>query len=205
MRFKLWISYKTFEKENFLLSLSSVDWTPVYIAQDVNDAVRIFTELFLAVLNFHAPWIRIQKRKNYAPWISEKTKELIKKREEWKQVALRAAKMDIGGPSQAQVHAWNQYKSLRNRINNQKRNEEHRCKAEKASENLSSAEKLWNTTKKFMGWSQRGPPQQLISGGLHIRKSYDIASQMNQFFLEKFKKLKSVLGILYLICLYAEG
>ena len=77
-------SYKNFDCEAFLSDLSRVDWTPVYWCKDVDQAVSLFTDLFLWVLNSHAPWVKYQKRKFYAPWLTQETKKLIQKRDYWK-------------------------------------------------------------------------------------------------------------------------
>ena len=54
--------------------------------QDVDDAVAVFSHLYLTVLDVHAPWVKFQKRKNYVPWLSEKTKLLIKERDRLKKM-----------------------------------------------------------------------------------------------------------------------
>ena len=50
-------SYKSFVADDFLAELSNVDWTEVFLSQDVDMAVDIFTRKFRDVLNNHAPWI----------------------------------------------------------------------------------------------------------------------------------------------------
>ena len=45
---------------------------------DLDMAVYIFTEKFKFVLNHHAPWIIFQLRKNYSPWLTKETKDLMK-------------------------------------------------------------------------------------------------------------------------------
>ena len=77
-------SYKHFNTEDFLADLSLVDWTEVYASHDVDSATYLFTEKFKLVLNRHAPWIIFQVRRNFRPWLTEKTKELITQRDMWK-------------------------------------------------------------------------------------------------------------------------
>ena len=183
-------SYKNFVLENFLLDLSKIDWTPVYLCQDVDIAESIFTRLFLSVLNRHAPWVKFQKRKMYVPWLTKETKELMKQRDNWKEVAKDIALNNLGTPSDEQTYAWNQYKKLRNKINNQKKNEERRFKTEKVAEDLDSPEKTWKTAKEFMDWKQQGPPHQLQVNGQLVTKASLIAKYMNEFFIEKVKKIR---------------
>ena len=73
-------SYKRFVREDFLAELSKVDWSPVYMCQDVDQAEVTFTRLFQSVINVHAPWVQYQQRKNFVPWLTKETKLLIKQR-----------------------------------------------------------------------------------------------------------------------------
>ena len=79
-------SFKDFDPNSFIEEVSLIDWSPVYRSKDLDLAVCNFTLLYLAVLNQHAPWVRLQQRKHYAPWISSKTKELITERDKWKDI-----------------------------------------------------------------------------------------------------------------------
>ena len=152
-------SYKNFEKNLFLNDLSEVDWSTVYSCQDVDLAEATFTRLFLSVLDIHAPWVQYQHRKGYKPWITEETKLLMKERDQWTKVAGELAQQGGGGQAgQDQVHAWQQFKKIRNKINNRKRSEEIRYKAEKVKENFDSPEKTWRIAKQFMERSSQDPP-----------------------------------------------
>ena len=57
-------SYKDFSQEEFLEDLRKVDWTGVYVCQDVDDAAAALIRKFVDVLNYHAPWIVYQERKH---------------------------------------------------------------------------------------------------------------------------------------------
>ena len=67
----------------FLTDLVSVDWSAVYTAVDIDIATEIFTDKFKFVLNQHAPWIVFLQRKNFSPWLTEETKNLMKDRDTW--------------------------------------------------------------------------------------------------------------------------
>ena len=62
----------------FLVDVSSIDWSDVLISFDIDIATAHLTRKFNAVLDVHAPWVKLQQRKYFVPWISSKTKELIK-------------------------------------------------------------------------------------------------------------------------------
>ena len=83
-------------------------------------------------------------------------------------------------------------KKLRNTINNRRRHEENKFKAEKIGDSLSSASDTWRVAKTFMDWTaSSGPPNQLEVAGKLITKALDIASHMNSFFIEKVRKLRN--------------
>ena len=121
------------------------------------------------------------------PWLTSETKDLMKKRDKLKKAAIDIAKQNPGAPCVELSDAWNQYKQIRNKINNKKRSEERKFKENKISEGIDSTEKTWGTAKQFMGWKTRGSPHQLGINGQLITKSLLIAKHMNEFLFGKFR------------------
>ena len=74
----------------------------------MNKAAEIFSVIYSNVFDNHAAIKVFQNRKNYAPWLSDETKELIKKRNE-----LKARSRVSSDP-----HQLYQYRRLRNTIRN---------------------------------------------------------------------------------------
>ena len=114
-------SYKKFDQERFLAELANVDWTDVYGSGDVDIATEVFTSKFRFVLNNHAPWIIFQMRKHFSPWLTKKTKELMKERDEMKK---RAVDLAQAGDDDAAKLEWGKFKKIRNEVNNRKKYEE---------------------------------------------------------------------------------
>ena len=56
---------------------------------NIEDAVFKFVNKFREILDNHAPIKVFQMRRNYTPYLSEKTKEMIKWRNSWKEVAVK--------------------------------------------------------------------------------------------------------------------
>ena len=109
-----------------------INWGDVLCCEELDLATEIFTRKLRSVLNIHAPWIIFQRRKSFCPWITDETRELMKQRDKVKQLAKELALRDQGNNVSAeQQAAWNDYKRLRNKINNTKKNEENRYKSEK--------------------------------------------------------------------------
>ena len=73
--------FKHFKADKFLEDLAKVSWWDVYMTTEVNNALKIFNEKLLSILDLHAPVRTIQVRNNFAPWLSSSTKELMKERD----------------------------------------------------------------------------------------------------------------------------
>ena len=188
-------SYKEFDKDKFLADLSKVDWGLVYHCQEVDEAECTFTRIFQSILNIHAPWIVFQQRKRFVPWLTQETKELIRQRDQWKSTARTIALENPDRPaSREQIEAWNNYKKLRNTINNKKKNEEKEYKKKRVIENIDSPEKTWKIAKQIMEWKQKGPPKQLQVGHRLVTNSRAIAEHLNTFFTDKILKIRKGLG-----------
>ena len=148
--------------ENYLEDLSKVNWDDVLSCEDLDTATDIFTMKLRNVLDIHAPWIIFQRRKSFCPWLTEGTRELMKQRDKFKQIAKELAMRDQGrGVSAEQLAAWADYKRLGNRIDNTKRNEENKKISDKMFEVLDSPSKVWGTAESFMDLSSPGTPSQL--------------------------------------------
>ena len=142
-------SYKNFESTKFLEDLALVSWADVLSCSDLKVATDIFTYKFKSVLDYHAPWVKYQKRKFFCPWITEETKQLMIKSDKLKlkakELAMRDSKNNT--TSDDQIAAWAQFKELRNRINNAKKNEEHNYKKNNISKSLGNSAGTWENSK----------------------------------------------------------
>ena len=193
-------SYKTYVQEDFLKDLKRVDWTEVYQCEDVDTSTAVLTKKFVDVLNLHAPWTIFQKRKNYSPWITKETKDLINTRDNFKKLFEEQA---LQGNRQEAAEAWQDYKHVRNTINNRKKFEEDHFKSEKIISSMDSPANTWKTAKSFMNWENAGgPPSQLSIDGKLVTKASLIATEMNLFFMDKVKTIRN--GIMYLPNLFEK-
>ena len=59
-----------------------VNWLDLYLTEDVDQAVRMLSDKLLPILDATAPMKTIQVRTRYAPWLSKKTLQLIKERDD---------------------------------------------------------------------------------------------------------------------------
>ena len=184
-------SYKNFKLAEFMEDLNKVDWTEVYLCEDVDMAAEVFGRKFRFLVNQHAPWVRIQARKNFLPWLSSQTKEMMKLRDEWKTKAKELGRSRGDNiATDDEIEAWKKYKYYRNRINDRKKDEEKLFKSEKITENLHSAEQTWKTAKLFMNWKSQGSPSQLEINGKLETKFHNIAKNVNEFFTTKVNTVR---------------
>ena len=92
---------------------------------------------------------------------------------------------------QCQDVAWAEFKKLRNKVNNRRKFEEKNFKKEKVNNSLHSPTETWKTAKSFMDWeSSSGPPSQLSVNGKLVTKASEIATEMNNFFMEKVRLIR---------------
>ena len=183
-------SYKEFQSELFLKDVRETDWSDVYRCTDVDIAAACFTRKFRYLLNIHAPWVRVQQHKNFAPWLTNETKELMIQRDSWKERAKNLAILSsVVGPDQ--IAAWGEYKKCRNKINNRKKKEEINYKSGKMAETYDSPDLVWKTAKSFMGWKSTGTPTQLKVDNQLITSAKKIAQLMNEYFLNKVDRIRA--------------
>ena len=134
-----------------------------------------------------APIKKIQIRKNYAPWLSDTTKELIKERNEAQKVAFTSKKLED----------WEKFKKLRNNLTSRLKHEKENWQQRKLENCDSNSGKIWDSVKGWLNWTSSGAPTQIFYNGKLENKSLSIAECMNKFFIEKIKTIQT--GMLQII------
>ena len=101
-------SLKNYDSEAFLQDLQSVDFESAISAAsgDPNQMANTFYDLFLSILDVHAP---LKKRKGIqsrapAPWLSARIRKLMRDRDKYKVLAEKDHQL------------WPRYRKLRNRV-----------------------------------------------------------------------------------------
>ena len=123
--------------------MARVDWLDVLSYPDINQATELVTLKFKRILDQHAPWILFQCRKKYKPWITQQTIDLMKERDRWKKLATSLSVLQpYQGASDVEKEAWAKFKTLRNKVNNMKKNDEYRFKRGVVDENIACSEDL---------------------------------------------------------------
>ena len=109
-------SLKNFNKEDWNKTLQSKDWSELYKTNDLEKAVEIYTQIVNSALDEIAPNKTFTIKSQYRFGITEKTKKLMKDRDNARLIAKRS--------STSQKAIWMaKYKKLRNQVNSNIRNE----------------------------------------------------------------------------------
>ena len=67
-------SFKNFNPEEFISEIRKIIWLDVYLCENVNQAVELMSNKITNILDIMAPIKTVQVRTNYAPWLSEETR-----------------------------------------------------------------------------------------------------------------------------------
>ena len=156
----------------------------IQLTDCVEVASGLLTQGLTRILDILAPLRTIQVRNNYAPHLSEETKELQSRRE-----ATQKQAVETGSQEDTRM-----YRMLRNQALASLRADRTRWEAAKLSTANSPAD-VWRTAKEIVGWSNSGPPTQLYIDGNHVTSPKAIASEMNKFFIKKQKRTISEIPV----------
>lgn len=80
-------SYKNVSEAEFVREIKYTKFDEILDIDDPNEAAERFTNIFSSVSDNHAPIKIFQTRPNYAPWVSDATKQLMSERNELKNEA----------------------------------------------------------------------------------------------------------------------
>ena len=173
--------FKGFDTTGFKAAVKEIKWYEVYCLTDVNVAVHVLTEKLTAVLDRFAPVRTLQVRTNYAPWLSNTTKETMKLRD----IAQESA------ASSQDPHLWEEFRILRNRATGLQRKDKKSWETGQLDHLGNTSAKLWRNLKGWLGWKNSGPPTKLFYQGRMVTSPQGLADTMNSFFIEKVKNLRA--------------
>ena len=158
---------KRFDGERFNENLLNMPWERIVLKTDTNSMWIRWKELFLEVLDKHAPIRQIRERSCSVPWITADIKKLIFDRDKMKRKAMVTK----------QSADWDAYKTSRNRVNIALR----RGKSE-YYRNKNSKE-AWKTINDLLGPSSSDTTiNELNIDGFNITSTQEMANGFNEYF-----------------------
>ena len=152
----------------------------VYLSDDVNQAVKLMSEKITTILDIMAPMRTVQVRTNYAPWLSQATKDLMSERDKLQERAAQSKDSED----------WKKFKSLRNKINSRLGSEERSWQRSRISECGENPSKVWKNVKDIINWKTSGAPNQLFHNGVLHNKPAEVADCQNHFFINKVQLIR---------------
>ncbi|XP_031556954.1 uncharacterized protein LOC116293638 [Actinia tenebrosa] len=102
-------SAKNFDSDKFLMDLATLPWDCLDNKESPDDMWDRWKELFLSVLDSHAPIKTKRIRNKKSPWMTTDLRKAMYDRDKMKQKATQTNSRDD----------WSDYKSIRNRVNNE--------------------------------------------------------------------------------------
>ena len=150
-----------------------------------NRAAEFLTAGLTRELDSCAPVRTIQTRSKYAPHLQPSTKQLMEQRN----VAQRTA------ATSGDIEDWRLYRGLRNKCVAAQRLDKQIWEKDKLSSTDNSPAKLWKAVKGIIGWGNTGPPTKLFHAGKYISSPAGLATTLNNFFINKVKKLRASIPV----------
>ena len=174
-------SFKDFDEAAFKLKISECGLEEILEHTDVEKAAEMLTTKLTDVLDEMAPVKKFQTRNNYAPWMSKETKSLKKEREEAHKKATETDHPDD----------WRVFRGLRNEVTGKLREDKKKWETKKLDLQQNNPSGVWKSVKGWLGWGTSGTPTQLFWDGRMVTSPAGLASAMNNFFIEKIKRLRN--------------
>ena len=164
---------KHFNVVKFVDELVNQHWENVYFfGDDPNAMWGIWKELFLEVLNKHAPLQHKKTKSSKVPWITNKVKCLITTRNKLKRKAIITKSFD-----------WSNYKKIRNQVNVDLRNAKKNYYSSKIADQKHNPKKAWKSINELIGKQNKQSKVNEIKLGENILNNpRDISEGFNNYF-----------------------
>ena len=152
-----------FNADKLREELNKVDWKQMERMADVDTMEEFYTKSITEILDVMAPIKLIQMRKNYAAWLTQKTRDLMKKRDK--------AKVDT--TQNGSDENWSEYKKLRNKCLKEQRKDKmnHERTIFHESEQEPTSKKNVENSEKQTRVDNRRPAREIASRPRHTHIS----------------------------------
>ena len=165
---------KNFDEGKFIEELLKQHWEYVYFfADDPNAMWEIWKNLFLEVLDKHAPLQQKKIRSKKVPWITSDIKKLMNTRDKFKRKAILTN----------HENDWLNFKTARNKVNIELRSAKKDFYSSKIAGQKINPKKAWKSINNLLG-RQNKPTvvNELNVGEENLTSPEDIAEGFNEYF-----------------------
>ena len=168
--------YKNFDPVKFLyeIQLAEID-AKVCGQNDLQEAARVFGELFGEVLEANAPTRTIQMHRNYNPHLTERTKYMIKERRRLQNLAKET------DDPEAHRRANQLAQEVKIQVRKDKRDG-----ARRLFGRCENPRQMWGTARTVLGMERdKGPTSVLNKEGDLTSGAQEMADEFNEYFIKK--------------------
>ena len=160
-------SYKSLNKESFREDLSNLPLSECAKINDADTAVMLWNQLYLGILNKHAPEKTIKVRPLPKPWFTKELKEKINRKNDLRKAAVRLKSPD----------AWGDYRREKQNVRRAVDNAKDQFFKNLLEENKNNHSQLWKSIKRLI------PSKKDNIGIPHEWSNKKIATDINKFFV----------------------
>lgn len=172
--------FKYFNEEIYRADIANIDWTQVLCEEDPDEALELFMNLIMPIIDNHAPLKRMTVRSVVSPWVDNELKEYFTQRDVLKAEAI----------SSGDVILWDRYKKLRNYVTKLNRLKKRAYYENKFKDIKSNTSKTWNTLNELTKRISKPVPSFLEVDNLFLTKSVDIANYLGDYYKSKVQTLR---------------
>lgn len=158
-------SYKNFNADAFYDDISKVPWDTVTVFDHINDQVSCFNNLFLDVLEKHAPVKTFKSKYRKSKVITPEIKDLMRERDRLQKCAHQTFNS----------RDWQCYRVLRREVKSKIKLSEIQLVKNEISENKSNKTSIWKTVRHCLNPCGNFTPA-------YSRDCKEIANEFNLFF-----------------------
>ena len=134
---------KRFNQHHFNEDLLAQPWEQIVLQSDTDSMWTLWKELFLEVLDKHAPVQHIRKKSSSIPWLTSEIKKLLFDRDNKKRRAM-ITKLNAD---------WDEYKASRNKVNIALRQAKADYYRNKIATQNNNPKEAWKTINSLLGRS----------------------------------------------------
>ena len=173
-------NFKNFDADAFNEDLKNLSWHEILSMKDANTMWTKWKTLFLTVLERHAPHKMRRVKHKQMPWMSAELKKLINEKHKMKARANKSSN----------PNDWEQFKKLRNLINNRLKEAKATYYKSQIKSNAENPRAVWKIINQLMNRNETSNVINKIAiGDRESTDSKDIAEILNTHFTSIGQKL----------------
>ncbi|XP_032237174.1 uncharacterized protein LOC116618025 [Nematostella vectensis] len=175
-------NFKHFDQQKFVKDLLTQSWEQIVLCHDTNEMWAHWKDLFLNVLDRHAPVQSKRKKAFNVPWLTREIKDLINNRDKLKRKAM-VSKLR---------NDWDDFKASRNKVNIALRLAKSNYYRNKIANQKNNPKEAWKTINSLLGRTKENTTvNELKFDDQSLFSQEHIAEAFNDYFSNVGPKLAS--------------